>query len=185
MKRSFTALLRLLLIIGCLGFGKSFAQTTVWVVRHAEKDVSDPKNADPPLSDAGTQRAKDLDTYLADQRVAAIYSTKYKRTQATGAPLAARAGLTIISYDPKDPGALAKEVVAAFRGKSVLVVGHSNTVLELVEAFGGKRPVKALSDEDYDYLFKVTVADNGEVKTASVQYGAKHRDVPVTGTTNR
>ena len=52
-------------------------------------------------------------------------------------------------------------------------MGHSNTVLGLVEAFGAEKPVKELTDDDYDYIFEVTIkGDKAEVKAN--RYGEPH-----------
>ena len=65
--------------------------------------------------------------------------------------------------------------MATAKGKTILLVGHSNTVLETIEALGGQRPVKALSDDDYDYIFKVELESNQPVKVQAFQFGQAHR----------
>ncbi|GAA4387098.1 phosphoglycerate mutase family protein [Hymenobacter koreensis] len=144
-------------------------------MRHAEKDTSvDPK--DPPLTAAGTQRALALRDSLLRTPVVAVYSTDTKRTRMTGQPLAEAKKLTVASYDPKPTGLaeLAKLIRAQPRGKAVVVVGHSNTVLETVEALGAPRPVPAVGDEEYSYLFEVTIPANDAPATARARrYGAQ------------
>ncbi|WP_162795915.1 SixA phosphatase family protein [Pedobacter nanyangensis] len=146
----------------------------VWIVRHAEKDTSDPKDKDPELSDAGAQRAEALKKVLKSQRLDTIYSTDYKRTKLTGFPLADITGISIQTYDPAKGAQLVKSLKANAAGKKILIVGHSNTVLELIEAFGAKRPVPSIADDEYDYLFSLTIkGDKAEVKTE--KYGAKSK----------
>ena len=60
-------------------------------------------------------------------------------------------------------------------GKSVLIVGHSNTVLETIEALGGKRPVALLTDDDYDYIFKVELEVRKPVVVNFFHFGQVHR----------
>jgi hypothetical protein len=82
----------------------------------------------------------------------------------TGQPLAKALGITVTPYDPSNPAALAAKVAAA--GGPVLIVGHSNTVPELVQMFGGARPAP-LSEQDFGTLYDVE--PGGEVVTAQVR----------------
>lgn len=146
----------------------------VWVVRHAEKDVSDAKDRDPDLSPAGAKRAEALMKKLKGQKIDSIFTTDYKRTKLTGFPLADRIGISLKTYDPANATQLATGLKTNAVGKKILIVGHSNTVLELIEAFGGKRPLAKLSDDDYDYIFELTIkGDKVEVKTDN--YGEESR----------
>ena len=150
------------------------AQTTVWIVRHAEKDLKNPSDRDPVLSLDGQDRAKDLATLLLPKRVLAVYATPFKRARLTAEPTAYGHGVVVQTYDPADPAALAASVLRQHKGGSVVIVGHSNTVLELVEAFGIKRPIPALTEDDYDYVFAVTVQGNS-IHLLTSQYGKLHR----------
>lgn len=145
----------------------------VWVVRHAEKLTDDPKDKDPDLSAEGKARAEALKEYLGGQSIDSIFSTNYKRTKLTGYPLADKIGITIKTYNPAQQNALAKQLMENAKGKKVVIIGHSNTVQEIVEAFGAKRPVKDLTEDDYDYIFMVTIkGDKAEVKVD--RFGAPH-----------
>ncbi len=163
-----------LLVMPVLMAFSTQAQTTVWIVRHAEKDVKNPSDADPALSLDGQDRAKDLATLLLPKRVLAVYSTSFKRARQTAEPTAYGHGVTVQTYDPADPAALAASVLRQHKGGSVVIVGHSNTVLELVEAFGIKRPIPALSEDDYDYVFTVTVQANS-IQLLTSRYGKLRR----------
>ncbi|RYG20492.1 MAG: histidine phosphatase family protein [Chitinophagaceae bacterium] len=144
----------------------------VWIVRHAEKDTSDVKERDPDLSSAGAERAEALKKELKGQRIDSIFSTDYKRTKLTGFPLADITGISIKTYEPTKVAEFVKSLKENAAGKKILIIGHSNTVLELIEAFGAKRPVEKISDKEYDYLFSLTIkGDKVEVKTD--KYGAK------------
>lgn len=168
-----------LLLVAILGishfvYSQSSASTTVYIVRHAEKDVSDPGNKDPELNMKGRERAEALAAKLEKAKVAAVFSTKYKRTMQTGALLAKNGDLTIEYYNPVDPKALAEMIKAKYAGRTVLIVGHSNTVLELVEAFGVSRPLSALTDDDYDFLFKIDINPAGAASLVTQNYGKPH-----------
>ena len=136
------------------------AQKAVLLVRHAEKvDESD----DPLLSAAGKARARALARHLGTAGVKAIYVTQYKRTGLTAAPLAAAAGLKpiVVTSDAR------QEVVDRIRKDNpndvVLIVGHSNTVPELLGLLGHPEPV-TIADAEYDNLF-VAVPNKGAAPT--------------------
>ena len=80
-------------------------------------------------------------------------------------------------YDPRQLPALASRLRRQYRGQAVLVVGHSNTILETVEAFGAPRPVPAIGDADYHYLLEVTLPrDSTQAATAVARrYGTGAR----------
>lgn len=150
------------------------APTTVLLVRHAEKVVVD--DADPPLSPAGERRARALAGVAAEAGVSAIYSTPFRRTQATVQPLAERLGLTvrILEIGPGGAEASAAEQARRIRaehgGQVVLVVSHSNTVPLIIEALGGPAG-PALDESDYDSLFIVTVPETGPARLIRARYG--------------
>lgn len=151
------------------------AQKTIkiWVVRHAEKDTSDLKDKDPDLSSEGKARAQALANYLKGENLDSIFSTNYKRTKLTGYPTADRIGLGIKTYDPASQKAFAQSLIKNAEGKKILIIGHSNTVQEILAEFGAAKPVKDLTDEDYDYIFTLTIKGNKrEVKVD--HYGAEH-----------
>ncbi|SHK47779.1 histidine phosphatase family protein [Hymenobacter psychrotolerans] len=145
-------------------------QTVVYVVRHGEKDLT-PGLTDPPLTPAGQQRAIALRTkILAQARPTVIFSTATTRTRATVQPLADERKLPLQTYDAKQPAALAARIRRDYQGQTAVVVGHSNTILEAVEALGAKRPVATVPDEQYGYLFRVTLPqDSTQAATVETQ----------------
>lgn len=147
--------------------------TKIWVVRHAEKDTSDPKDRDPDLSPEGKERAEALGKYLKGVKLDSIFSTNYKRTKLTGYPTADKIGLTIKTYDPAAQKEFAQGLIKNAQGKKMLIIGHSNTVQEILVAFGATKPVRELTDDDYDYIFILTLkGDKKEVKVD--RYGVAH-----------
>ena len=167
----------MLKLIKCLAFSLlislqiSAQKTTVWIVRHAEKDTSFISRMDPDLTAAGQQRALDLAVYLQKEDIVKVFSTDTKRTKQTAKHF--KASLDI--YTPKNLSGLLDVLYQQANGKSVLIVGHSNTVLETIEALGGARPVALLTDDDYDYLFKVVLADGKAAQVSSFHFGQYHR----------
>lgn len=148
----------------------SFAQspTTIILVRHAEK-ASEGGN-DPELSDAGKQRAELLAKTLSKTKVTAIYSTPYKRTKNTVAPLATAKNLTIETYNPK-PEEL-DALIQKNKGGTVVVAGHSNTTPSFVNYLtGNKGEYPNFDDADYGNIIIVTFVEKGkDVKVVWMSY---------------
>ena len=145
------------------------AATHIILVRHAEKMA---EGSDPDLSPAGKARAELLTKMLADADVAAIYSSDRKRARETAAPLAASKKIKVIEYNPSAPGAnqkMAAEIVEKYRGRTVLVVGHSNTVPALIEALGLAGAPK-IEETEYDNLFICTVTPDGAAHLVRLRY---------------
>jgi phosphohistidine phosphatase SixA len=135
------------------------AGQTVFVVRHAERADAGTGGAtmmatDPDLSEAGRARAESLAVALKDAGITAIFSTEYKRSLQTAAPLAKALGVTVETVSSKDPASLVAKVKAV-KG-SALVIGHSNTVPDVIKRLGVDTPLK-LGETDYDNLFIVTL----------------------------
>ncbi len=134
------------------------AQQTIIFVRHAERadggagvGTMSGAPADPPLSAAGEARAARLAGMLADAGIKAIVATEFKRTQDTGKPLAARLGLTVQVIPAKDTAALVATLKRDHANDVVLIIGHSNTVPDLIKAFGGK--AVTMRDDEYDAIY--------------------------------
>jgi broad specificity phosphatase PhoE len=126
--------------------------TIIYLVRHAEKDMS-LSTDDPELSAEGKARAERLHYQLKDAGITRIFSTDTRRTRSTAAPLAGGIARTVEVYG-KDSEAFARGLLD-LKGERILVVGHSNTVPEILNAFAGAGLYKA--DEAYGNLFVVVV----------------------------
>ena len=147
--------LSLLFVIGMAV--PAVAQHAVFIVRHAERadagaSASPMMATDPDLSDIGKARAESLAAALRDAGIKAIFTTEYKRTQQTAAPLAKALGIEVTTVPARDMPGLIEKIKAATG--NVLVVGHSNTVGDVVARLGAAETVK-LGDNDYDNLFVV------------------------------
>jgi broad specificity phosphatase PhoE len=143
------------------------AEVTVYVIRHAEKQVVEgevPMSAggsadDPPLSPAGQMRAMGLAEDVPVRELDAIYVTKTKRSYDTASAVIALTGLEPIYYPPRDVDGL----IARLRkrhGERVLVVGHSNTIPALLQGLGVQEPIE-IADDQYGDLWIVTVNASG------------------------
>ena len=113
-----------------------------YVMRHLQKAEGE----DPPLSEEGRANARRLIGFFQAEPPRAIYVSTTRRAEQTAAPLARQVRAKLRRYDPRNTNALIGRVLAE-RGP-VLVVGHSNTVPEIVERLGGERPAP-LAEADY------------------------------------
>jgi broad specificity phosphatase PhoE len=145
--------------------------TVIYLVRHAEKDLT-PGLADPLLTPAGEARAAVLSQQLARHHPAALFTTDTRRTRATLAPLAQATGCTPLVYSAQDPAALVARIRQEYVGKTVVVVGHSNTLLPLLAALGAQAPMPEIKDEEFDYLFRVTLREGRPAALKVSRYGA-------------
>lgn len=144
-------MIRLLLFISIIVM-MSACSTTYYIVRHAEKDMqSDPR--DPSLTMNGLQRAEDLKNILADKKIRKIYSTKTKRTVSTAQPLSLVTNIPIEIY-PSFPDTLFINKLKTSK-ENTLIVGHSNTVDDIVNMLTGKKHLQDLPDPTYNLLFIV------------------------------
>ncbi|WP_290793072.1 SixA phosphatase family protein [Flavihumibacter sp. UBA7668] len=129
-----------------------------YIVRHAEKAQESTGNAmhtagNPPLSAAGEQRAKDLAERLKQEKIQQIYSTNTSRTKQTATPTAERFSLRIETYGKIDSAFI--QQLKSLK-KNTLIVGHSNTVDDLVNKMTGEAILTDLPDEAYDNLYILT-----------------------------
>jgi broad specificity phosphatase PhoE len=144
----------------------SASAQTVIVVRHGEKLDS---SADPVLSPEGEVRAARLANMLAESRVRAIYTTQFKRTILLAAPTAKRLGITPVTMAARETAALIAKIRTHAKDEVVLVVGHSNTVPEILKGLGYTTPV-TVTEEDYDNLFIVAMQPGGAPTVVRLKY---------------
>jgi len=125
-------------------------------VRHAERlDQSE----DTPLSPAGLQRAKDLAENLGKENIDSLFVSNYQRTRQTAQPLADLLGKQYAIYEPK-PISVIVNRLNQLKGKKALVVGHSDTILDIAKGLGTKPSLPKIESADYDNLFFVTIKKN-------------------------
>lgn len=140
----------------------------VYLVRHGEKSTAEADNRDPALNAAGRQRAEQLAQVLSAQQLQGIFTTDYRRTRETAAPVAAKQQIAVTEYDPR---ALAEFASKLCQGSGTsLVVGHSNTTPQLVALLGGEPGTAIDEASEYDRLYLV-VRIGGQVSTFLQRYG--------------
>jgi phosphohistidine phosphatase SixA len=188
-----TSLLLLFLATPFPGALEAQDDTVIFLVRHAERAddappdpamvekptmVTDPQMmaTDPPLSEAGIERASLLSTLLRDANITHIHSTDYLRTRETARPTAEAVGLKISIYDASDLAAFAEELLSITG--THLVVGHSNTTPELVRALGGTAG-PAIESLEYDRLYMV-IPGKETTRTVLLRFGELFAGTEVT-----
>jgi phosphohistidine phosphatase SixA len=141
--------------------------TTLILIRHADRTSS--TNPDPPLNTKGQARAQKLIHVLGPSGIEAIYHSHFTRSRQTAQPLAAHLpGIATKQID--EALEIKNNILANHVGKAVLVIGHSDTVPELINQLsGGHMPV--MNDSEFDNLFIVTVLGIGKARVTSLKYG--------------
>ena len=158
-----------------------FKPITVFLIRHAERE-QEPRQ-DPPLSKDGVARSQALARLLGSAGIKAILTSQYTRTKQTAEPLATKLGLTVTPFtlkiSPSNPRQIAAESTAEVTnkilersGESVLVVGHSNSIPDVIKMLGGD-VVPTIDERKFDDLFIVTVYAKGKAKVVQLKYGAE------------
>jgi broad specificity phosphatase PhoE len=134
------------------------AEPVVVIVRHAEKAASAGK--DPDLSPAGRARAEALARILKDSHIAAIFTSEFKRTQETAAPTATLAGVSPMVVAAKDSAGLVAKLHQL--NGNALVVGHGDTIPDIVKALGIDISIQ-IPEDDYTELLIVTLGDKPQL----------------------
>ena len=154
--------------------------TTVFLVRHAEK-AQEPAQ-DPALTRAGRARAQALARLLSGAGVKAVYASQAARTKQTAEPLAKLLGVPVgvvaLVMKPDMPREVSEQSIRELKGRieghaggAVLVVGHTNSVPDLIRELGGD-VVPKMDEGRFDDLFVVTVYAPGRAKVVQLKYGA-------------
>ena len=130
--------------------------STFYFIRHAEKDRTDPSDKNPHLTEIGKTRANHWSEILGEVKFDAVYSTDYNRTKETAQPTAAKNNLEITLYDPKQIDA--QSFLKDNEGKTVLIVGHSNTTPAFVNKILGANKYQDIDDSNNGNLYIVTVS---------------------------
>lgn len=167
-RRAFLLFATLALIAGCASppiAPSSSSTTTIYLVRHAEKQAGD----NPGLTPDGYRRASALADRLVDSGLLAVYATDTRRARETAAPVAEATGLAISLYDPRALDTFA----TALRDTpgAVLVVGHSNTTPQLVALLGGDPGTPIDEATEFDRIYVLEIFEDG-MFTHQDTYGA-------------
>jgi len=158
-----------------------FKPITVFLIRHAERE--DEPRQDPPLRKDGVARSQALARLLGTAGIKAIFTSQYTRTKQTAEPLATKLGINVTPFtlksNPSNPRQIAEESTAEVTnkilehaGESVLVIGHSNSIPDVIKMLGGDF-IPTIDERKFDDLFIVNVYAKGKAKVVQLKYGAE------------
>jgi len=140
----------LLLAFACFFAAPALAkEPPIYVTRHYDTPAGE---RDPDLLPQGNARADKLAKWFRGKKLKAIYVSDFKRTRQTAAPLATARRIAVETYDPRDTPTIVARARAA--KAPVLIVGHSNTVPDIVQQLGGERPAE-LKHEDFGDVWTI------------------------------
>jgi len=136
--------------------------TTYYLIRHAEKERGPNAGNDPVLTQQGKERSEFWAQYFKDKNLEVVYSTDTKRTLATAKPTADYFNLNSNIYDGQ------KLYDSDFKektlGKTVLIVGHSNTTPQFANKIIGKNQYRDIDDNEFGIVFKITIDETGNTE---------------------
>jgi broad specificity phosphatase PhoE len=156
----------------CLLFLLSSCSTSIYLVRHAEKQTStgNMMGNDPDLTLEGRIRADILADTLTGKKISGVYSTNYQRTRHTAAPTAM---IKITDVKIYSDGNKLLDSLITRKKKGYLVVGHSNTIPAMLKHIGLQPSMEDIPENDYDNLFVVRIhwAFGRTIKLTEKTYG--------------
>jgi phosphohistidine phosphatase SixA len=142
------------------------AARTIILVRHTERPGG--MTTDEGISEVGRCRAQALDRVLLDAGVKRIYTSEVSRTVQTAQPIAARLNIRPEEIPAKETARLIARLKADPPGGVALVVGHSNTVPEIIEKLGAGKVT--IADDEFDRLFIVVLPATGKPTLVALRY---------------
>ncbi len=157
MKRFYIFISTLLIVFSSFSQNEE-GSTTYYFIRHAEKDRSEEGVKNPHLTKKGLLRAQNWAETLKHVPFDAVYSTDYLRTKETAQPVANNKRLTITIYDPRNLDII--KFKEKTKGRTILIVGHSNTTPMFVNQLIGKEKYKQIDDSNNSNLYIVNLCNN-------------------------
>lgn len=142
--------------------------TVLFLVRHAEKDTAGGSNAD--LNPIGRGRANAIVSIFKKTAIHKVYSTNVPRTKSTAKPLAKMKRRQVELYDAKKQKEFFETVLKDNKGKKIFVVGHSNTIPQLVNILRGSVTEKDIPDTEYSRMYIISLKNIGEATVQVINF---------------
>lgn len=166
MLRSILMLVFALTTAGCVPTDPQI--TTFILLRHAEK--GNDGTEDPDLNPEGIERARRLTQLLKETQINGIYTTNFKRTRNTVAPLASEKNLEVELYETYKDDEIEK-ILEKHPGGTVVICGHSNNIPWTANLLTGKEEFKDYEETAYGIMLIVSVVEKGKVaKVTRLEY---------------
>jgi phosphohistidine phosphatase SixA len=151
---------------------RSATTTVVVLVSPIDKDAAGTID-DPPLSPDGELRAQRLAQMLGETtgvgRLDAVYVSATRRAQQEIAPLADRLNKKPEVIPQGDIGAIASHLTHGHDSQTVLYVGNSSTVTQLVHELSGLE-VGPATQKDHDSMYVVSLPRYGQTSVLRLSY---------------
>jgi len=146
----------LLILFSCFNnYAQENTVTTYYLIRHAEKDRTNKTNTNPSLTEIGLKRAQNWAKVFKNVTFDFIYTTNYKRTIQTAQPTALNNNLEILFYNPRE--LYTDDFRKKTMGKTVLIVGHSNTTPQFVNKILVTKKYSDIDDTNNGNLYIITL----------------------------
>ncbi|BFT29556.1 phosphoglycerate mutase family protein [Alteromonas sp. D210916BOD_24] len=141
----------------CIVPGSIAGDFTLYFTRHFEKQTG----TNPALTQQGVEKAQAFASLLEHAGIKKVYSTNYRRTQQSAAPIALKVNTAVTFYDPRDLTKLAAKLLS--EQQNAVVVGHSNTTPDIIGLVGGEaNPISETEFGDVYMLRYSTQSQSGE-----------------------
>ena len=162
MKKNIILVFLVILFIPFSGYTQSNSEktntTTYILIRHSEKNLSDTTNKNPNLTEKGTKRSENIARTLINVPIDYVFSTNYNRTLQTAAPISKSKNVETLLYNPKD--LYNEEFKKLTKGKTTVIVGHSNTTPKFVNKIIKEDKYQNLDEKEYSKLFIIKITQN-------------------------
>ena len=133
----------------------------LFILRHTEKQ--EPDAEDPQLSEQGIKRAQYWARVLQDVQFDAVYTTNFKRNIQTANLVTAGRDVELKIYYPMSFDV--KQFLQQEQGKRILIIGHSNTIPDMVNRLVGSNEEPPMSHQNYNLLYIVNIDQNSRYST--------------------
>lgn len=140
---------------------------TLVLTRHAEKESTE---KDPRLTEEGKKRAESLKDILLPLKPDRCYTTSPARSVLTTMPLAKALKSANAHYQPTDYYSLFNKIITEKQAKKALIVGHSNTIPEMLNLLIGEKKYEEFDEKEYSRLFLVVTKGLGESEILELKY---------------
>jgi 2,3-bisphosphoglycerate-dependent phosphoglycerate mutase len=143
--------------------------TTYIIVRHGEKDTLNKSN--PSLSEIGKKRAQLLAQILENYPIAKVYYTGgMSRTLETAQPVLDLHKCPSDTFYRKSVEPFFYNLLEAHEGKSVLIIGNTNTIPKMLNCFEGKEKYKDIDEKEYDNMYIVVARSKNDACIHQYKY---------------
>lgn len=145
------------------------AYTIFFCVRHAEKRKDQGDN--PDLTPEGEARAERLGNIMKGVRIDKFCTTNYKRTIRTAETVRRIAGNAAAdAYPPANQSAWLENKLSEGHGKHYFIVGHQNTIPQLLNQLKGSTEFQNIPDDDHGRFYIAVTKGIGQTEVLELHY---------------